>query len=360
MSVVLHDGTLGANGSEGIDDPVWNSRGKVGGALEFDGADDFVNIGSTGQTVQTVSFWLKADNITKDIIDFDGGTHSVEVGSGTLTATGFTTPSIYVNSLNASTITIGTWAFATVTTATGFTASNLQVGTETSFFDGLIDEVKIYNYVRSQAQIAFDYDGGKPLGWWKFDEAGGKPVTDSVGGIAYDASGFGKNGTIYPGSGGGNTATSTMWSNGLVGKINNALDFDGTDDYVNVGSLSASTSAVSLWVYPDALNSDIIDFDGGTHSVEVGSGGTVTATGWSSPVIYVDGSDTASFPAGLATGSWHHLVVTTATNILVSNLRIGRETSFFNGRIDEVRLYTYPLSAFQVKQDYNNGASVRF
>jgi len=55
------------------------------------------------------------------------------------------------------------------------------------------------------------------IGWWKFDEASGN--------IAYDSSGYNHHGNLFGGP---------VY---VPGKINSALSFDGTDDYVQLPSL---------------------------------------------------------------------------------------------------------------------------
>jgi len=58
----------------------------------------------------------------------------------------------------------------------------------TAYFPGKIDHVRIYDYARTPAQIAWDYNRGAPVGWWKFDK--GEGLT------AYDSSGNENNGTL--------------------------------------------------------------------------------------------------------------------------------------------------------------------
>jgi hypothetical protein len=89
------------------------------------------------------------------------------------------------------------------------------------------------NYARTPAQIAWEYNQGKPLAHYKLDEC--------TGTTAYDSSGKSNNGTITPGGSGNTTAgscnsgTSTeMWNDGTNGKFNASLGFDGTDDYVQI------------------------------------------------------------------------------------------------------------------------------
>jgi hypothetical protein len=38
------------------------------------------------------------------------------------------------------------------------------------FFDGKLDEFKVFNYARTPAQVAWDYSKGKPVGHWKLSE----------------------------------------------------------------------------------------------------------------------------------------------------------------------------------------------
>ncbi|MFC1722449.1 LamG-like jellyroll fold domain-containing protein, partial [Patescibacteria group bacterium] len=79
--------------------------------------------------------------------------------------------------------------------------NNLYIGNNSitaGTFDGLIDEIKMYDYVLSPAQIAWNYNKGGPVGWWKFDECSGT--------TAYDSSGKGNNGTISADPQGSNTS----------------------------------------------------------------------------------------------------------------------------------------------------------
>jgi uncharacterized protein (TIGR02145 family) len=207
--------------------------------------------------------------------------------------------------------------------------STFYIGTSTA--EAVIDEVKIYNYARTQRQIMLDYNGGGPVGYWKFDEG--------YASTTYDGSGYGHDGTLMD---------NTLWT--MNGKFDKALSFDGANDYVNVGNISASSSAVSFWVYASNDTKDIIDFDSGAHSIEVASG-VVSATGFVSPVIYVDGVESTN----LTTGVWHQIAVTTDTEFAVSNLQVGTEASYFEGKIDEVKIYNYVRTAAEIKQDYNSG-----
>jgi|GEM_PF-2169717 len=70
------------------------------------------------------------------------------------------------------------------------------------------------------------------VGWWHLDETTGTNLADS--------SGSGNNGTWN-----GNTTLNTT-----TGKYNNALAFDGINDYVSFAPVNLSQFTVSMWVYP--------------------------------------------------------------------------------------------------------------
>ena len=120
----------------------------------------------------------------------------------------------------------------------------LRIGTDASTFatynwNGYIDDVKLYNYVRSQAQISYDFNRGAPAGWWKFDECQGS--------TAYDATGNGNSGTITIGTGAGTghidsvgtcSTSGTAWYNGVTGKFNSSISYDGIDDNTQIADSS--------------------------------------------------------------------------------------------------------------------------
>ncbi len=223
-------------------------------------------------------------------------------------------------------------------------------------FNGLIDEVKIYNYARTPAQIAYDYNRGKPIAHYLFDECQGT--------TAYDSSGNGYNGTIIPGDTSGDNDTvgtcnsgdaTEMWNDGTTGKFNGSLGFDGTNDFVDVGSGPSIVSTVSFWVKPTTSTEYFIDLNG-TDYVWVNNG-TVTANGFGTETIYVNGKLTTT----LATGSWQHVAVTTTAGLNATDLDIGRieGVGYMEGNIDDVRIYNYALSPTQIRKVINQGA-VRF
>ena len=140
----------------------------------------------------------------------------------------------------SSTVSAGVWSHVAVTTATSLNATDLDIGRIEGVgnHEGKIDDVRIYNYARTQKQIVEDMNAGHPIGgspvgspmiYYKFDVGVGGTAPNSGNG------GSAQNGTMTP-QGGGQTQTYQMWDNG--GKWSRAADLDGTDDYVSIPDFS--------------------------------------------------------------------------------------------------------------------------
>jgi hypothetical protein len=241
-------------------------------------------------------------------------------------------------------------------------------------FNGSIDQVQIYNYAKNQAQVAWDYNRGKPVGWWKMDEGEGTTV--------YDWSGNANNGTLT------NMDATTDW---VDGKINKALDFDGSDDYVTItnnftSGLSGIT--ISAWVKSNQLASSnifrstssssiILHYNGGgfylVASDDTASGYLgwdnalpynewvhVAAT-WSSSLVgggddkmklFVNGKQQSSelFFSGGVSGK-----LRSSAYLHLGNY-FNASQPYFSGQIDDARIYNYALTSQQIKDLYNGGA----
>ena len=160
------DETANNNDSDALQITDREAAGRWGYCPEFDGVDDYIDFGAVGgaNEIKTAEFWLYLNSDTEDIMDFDGGTHTIEVSGGTLSATGFDTPTIYVDGVATTSIGTGAWHYVAVTTDTGFTASALKIGKETTYLDGFIDEVRISNTAHTAAKIMSDYIAGGFMG----------------------------------------------------------------------------------------------------------------------------------------------------------------------------------------------------
>jgi hypothetical protein len=222
------------------------------------------------------------------------------------------------------------------------------------WFNGSIDDVKIWDYALTPRQIAIEYNQGAPVGYWKFDEGQGETAYDYS--PAADGGTNGNDGTVYIGSGGTQAATTTAWTNGASGKTNSSLNFDGSDDYVDVGDISRTDiRTISFWVKPNDTTEKFVELSA-SDNVEV-SGGTVNVTGFGTDIIYVDGVQTSNFPDN----NWHHVIVVSDSDLTANTVEFGRVSStYLNGQIDEVKIWNYVLTPAEVRKEYNGGFSSYF
>jgi len=156
-----------------------NQDGYRGKCYDFNGTSSYISVGDTQSDIRTVAFWMKADNTSKDIIDLDGGTHSVEVTAGVLSATGFVSPNIYINGVRSTSVDTS-WVFVVVTTSTAIYASNVQIGTETTFFDGKLQHIALYQGSLTEDEVKQLYQDTRyivsadstptPIHWFPLDK----------------------------------------------------------------------------------------------------------------------------------------------------------------------------------------------
>lgn len=347
----------------------WVFRISGTNALTFtvDGTTDLVH--TTSASVLTLNAW----------------NHVMLTWDGVITTA--STARIYVNGLEVTYATTTNGA-SRVSDAT----STLYIGNDSTgarTFDGYIDDVKVYNYQRSQEQVRFDFNKGGPVAWYKMD--------DCSGSTAYDSSGNGYNLTITPGAS-GNTAVGScgsgtateMWNNGTTGKYNASLDFDGSNDYATNATTTVFDSSAAFtmmaWIYP-------ISYGGGGLGEIVGKTGSVhflmnqsTSPGTGFGLLYdANGTYCVSTAGSITLSTWQHVAVvhngsgtctlykdgknvtsdSTVTDVNASAaLFVGAEdatpANSFDGLLDEVRIYNYALSANQVKNAMNEGAGARF
>ncbi len=410
--------------------------GKYGKGVYLDGTDDYVNVthntAFTAGTARTLSIWVKPEEdesfllITKSdastdaiewFIDTDqaiqynhnigGAWYRSDLGVVNLgqwnhiVVTAVTSSSIkfYVNGKAAGSNTSGVPAFTTSTTDLRI-GSSQRMGTAGT---GTIDDARIYNYERTPAQIAYDYNKGAPVAHWKMDECQGDSIKDSSGNNNTGTLTLSTTGTQTTAIGMGtcNTSAVTPWYNGRTGKLNYSLNFDGTDDYVNIldsDSFSPVTTVnmtVSVWVKFNSVS--------GTSAIV--SKGTTGAFEWSLQheatvprnlefITWTSAGSAhcyANSPNTTQTGVWYHVVgviengssslsnchlyingkLTSTNSSQTSNalsnttttVQIGRRgdsVQYVNGQIDDVRIYNYALTPTQVKQVMNQGGAVRF
>ena len=130
------------------------------------------------------------------------------------------------------------------------------------------------------------------------------------------------------------------------------FDFDGSNDYIDIGTGPTSTKTISLWVKQSDISGNEYPIDlNGTDYIAVESG-VVTVYGLAGHSLYVDSVAGTSGVTTITTG-WHHIALTDSTANNASDLDIGRVTAaYFDGIISEVRLYNRVLNAVEVKNIY--------
>jgi len=391
-------------------------QGKYGKALDFDGTDDFVL--PPGQSYMgnasaefTVGGWIKpratagtifhnyypTSGWSTGLVGFTGGKLSFYIhGLGFVTETGSTTLNSWTyvsltrdssgnNKLYKNGVLVasnsGAYSSSGGANEIGigrFRADCCQFDSP-GWFNGAIDEFKIYNYTRSSKQIVEDMNAGHPapgspvgsaVGYWKFDEGYGNTVNNAgIGGTAI-------NGSLGVGS------SAPTWSNS--GKFGKALSFDGTNDYATApddASLDRNSTdplTLSLWIYSNTWTSvqrNILCKGDGNVAYNY----CLSVSGGS---LYLNGGSYSYISNPLSTGAWEHLAVAFDGSTIrwyVNGILKGTSTSatlgsannyplyfgwnnytgqYFSGLLDEVKIYNYALTEDEIKLDYNRGSGM--
>ena len=235
-------------------------------------------------------------------------------------------------------------------------------------YQGLIDEVRIYNYALTSSEIEDLFKLEPPVTYseYLFEEGSGTTVNDSNGA---------NNGTLM---------NEELWVDGVAGK---ALEFTGTG-YVNLGDCFSDNVkdalSLSAWILPTAMS-------GGNMGVIMhGCSQTDSYAIYIKPdnksVGFKTGGTTSDWMAvenvdALWDGNWHHLAAiydgsnktiyldnvaiqtAEATGNIISgaghNLLIGAGRDedpprlMYKGLIDEMRIYNYALTSSELSGLYN-------
>ncbi|MDD5696618.1 MAG: LamG domain-containing protein [Candidatus Pacebacteria bacterium] len=211
---------------------------------------------------------------------------------------------------------------------------------------------------------------------WKFDEL----ATATNGATIADTWSGGNNGTLSTGDANDKLRTGASCVSGKC------LEFDGTNDYVNCGAGTnldiTGALAISVWVYPKT-NSAFggIVIKGGDDKFQL----VARNDGYFE--IYVEnssGTGQALSTVPITVNAWQHLAAIfnptaqylylykngaeTKVSCTIGSLRsnstdfyIGRySVYYFNGLVDEVRIYNAAVSASQIQQDYFLGLNNLF
>ncbi|MFX0010125.1 MAG: LamG domain-containing protein [Candidatus Hermodarchaeota archaeon] len=393
---------------------TWSSDSKVGThALEFDGIDDYVDIDYDLPNMDfTMCAWYKTESSWVAIISEGLGGESqgtnvqslliwddVQIGLRSETGSGTNHDYTFTPSGN---IVDGQWHFIAAIIISGnlvmywddqkFTtsmvntdtlASNCWVGcyggpSTGNYINGSIDDVRIYESALTDEEISWLYNNGAgrneklndheyKIGWWKMDEGAGSIAEDSIDGD--------QNGTIY----------GAAWtSNSKVG--NYALMFDGVDDCVdtnynlpNVGYTMSAWYKTTVGGKRNIISEGLVGESRSTNTQELclfsdTEIGFKTETGSSGT-----NHDYAFTPGNIIDGEWHFVaaIVTSGTlefywddqkfttsiinsdtnsdNLCIGNYGGVSGGAYFNGTIDDVRIYERILSDNEIAWIYNEG-----
>ncbi len=167
------------------------------------------------------------------------------------------------------------------------------------------------------------------------------------------------------------------------GKINEAIELDGADDYVSIDAPKSIPSgndayAIEAWFFADVAAGAKGIMGWGNW----GSGNQVNALRLMDHGFrhYWWGND-LDWATNTITGEWHHIIAqfdgTTRAlwfdgeqitsdkpaghNAQIADVNIGvtnNRTEFFDGKIDELRLYNRGLSEAEIQQNYNAESNI--
>ena len=334
-----------------------NASGLSSGAMRFDGVDDFITEAGGFQTSQ--SWWYKSNS---------GNWNNYANVSGTF----------YINGV------INTSAIVFVMNGSGIGKNS------TGFVNGSIDEVAIWNKSLSASEVQAIYKAGlsqkantnvtlysRTATAYNLTDTGLVSQWDFNDNTANDAKGV-NNGT----------ATASVGFNEANGSVGFGSSYNGVNTHINISNptwlYNNSAYTYSAWIRVDssgalyaetrcASNSPRyiisagpniglrLDFRNDAETVEVMNITTalVPSNQWTHVAIVRSSTTAYTF---YINGIGQSLTLVNPSGATITNVQMGRwcritSDNYFNGSIDEVRIYNRSLSASEVLDLYNLGAS---
>lgn len=325
------------------------------------------------------STWTPTDSITSTVATYDDGNwHHIACVKSAATSL-----SLYIDG-----VLIG--ADSAITATNTLTNSDpLYFGIDadgvTNDFTGALDNIMLYTVARTQPQVSWDYNKGAPISHFKFDECQGPTLYDSISPLNSVAVTIGATGTQTAVGTCAVNATTARYT-GRSGKINASFNFDGTDDYaVRTGSaLPTVDFSLTAWVYRNVTSNahTILKVSPGNGTNELKLAITADDDGANNNKLRftVDGTSAYSQKTISSAATWYHVVAVrsgavtsmyingvldpvtgndgTALSFGSCNMYIGSSpgsgcdatlTEYFDGKIDDLRIYNYALNETQIK-----------
>lgn len=400
-----------ADNSQWLADSYYGSYAALGGSLQFDGVDDYIELPAAVGAADEIgiAFWMKPDQVA-DMIPLDKNPNN-SAGAGWSVRLRSDGRIVFRVGSSLNSVSVGTrgpvyeagrWTHVacsykggtvrifvngqlravqhglTVTSKTS--ALNVRMGIPAQAntdwrYKGAMDDVRFYAVELTDGRL-------KAVDGLNFKPGRGVtlhlPLDEQVGTTAEDRSGYEKHGTLR--------SSQTFDADSVAAVVGRGLRFDGANDHIQVpGGFDKMTGGftVSMWVYPTAVKNwaRFIDFGSGSGSGNIilaryqttndlvfqlytGSvaGGYIRATNaitlntWQhftatvaangAGVVYKDGQVVATGTTG------------TGLNMYRTTNYIGRSNwssdAYYQGNMDEIRLYNYALTADEVQEVYRN------
>ncbi len=381
--------------------------------LSFDGTNDYANIGNSLPTVGdfTEECWIKIPSTATGVCYFMGSNNGACVGNllqytiSTSTLSFYERPNCagasvdYIVSLADNTwhhlagvrsgsslylyvdgVQVGTGTAYNNTSMTVFRLGNRNA----TYYQGLIDEVRIWSVARTAQQIKSGMyntvaaSSSGLLAYYKMNEGSAQTVGDATT-------------NAYNGTRGANSSVASddpTWAASPVQFGNNAVSFDGTNDYVSIpaaaiNNLTSGTiealvylnsltqapilakqsnaentyATLTVGYYADATGALVAGTPGvvyyhSQNGIAVLNSGstTLSATTWSHVAVSFNASGASLYINGVLVGSASGNY-SQPNDLTVTSTRLGSWSTggFLNGNLDEVRVWNVVRTQSQIQ-----------
>ena len=383
----LNDAAGSKNGTFVQGSAVYDPAGWSGSAIDLSGSSNYFQIlDSVDPTAYTISAWIKADTVSAENIitrssgDVNNSSHQLRIN-----ASGKFEHSTYDGAVETvtgtTTVVAGTWYHVAITASnsgmvrlyvngkeegTAVSVGTLWTGGDRwlvgsnnpmyslGFFDGKIDDLRVYQQALTASQIRDIADPA--CGQWKLDG----DLSDSAGLIGA--------GTIVNGP-----------ANYATGRAGSAIDLNGSTQYLNIADATNPTAyTITAWVKPDVVSGavNIItrssgDINNSSHQIRINASGKFEHSTYDGSIRTVTGTTT------VVANTWYFVAITASNNgtmrLYVNGQEEGTALSvgtmwtggncwlvgsnnpmyslgFFDGKIDDLRVYRQVLSQADIVQ----------